>query len=80
MVEGVLAATNTQAKHRCLEVTESAFLEDSMGTLAILSYFKQLGVGVALEDFGTGYSSLSYPREYPVDIIKIERILHRRSH
>jgi EAL domain-containing protein (putative c-di-GMP-specific phosphodiesterase class I) len=48
-------------------------LEDSKRALAILSYLKQLGVGVALDDFGTGYSSLSYLREYPVDIIKIDQ-------
>jgi diguanylate cyclase (GGDEF)-like protein len=73
MVEGILAATDTQAKHLCLEVTESAFLEDSKRALAILSCLNRLGVRVALDDFGTGYSSLSYLREYPVDIIKIDQ-------
>jgi diguanylate cyclase (GGDEF)-like protein len=73
MVEGVLAATNTQAKDLCLEVTESAFVEDSKRALAVLTHLKQLGVRVALDDFGTGYSSLSYLREFPVDIIKIDQ-------
>jgi diguanylate cyclase (GGDEF)-like protein len=73
MVEGVLGTTNTQAKHLCLEVTESAFMEDSKRALAVLSHLKQLGVRVALDDFGTGYSSLSFLREYPVDVIKIDQ-------
>ena len=44
MVEGMLATTDTRAKHLCLEVTESAFMEDSKRALAVLSQLKQLGV------------------------------------
>jgi EAL domain-containing protein (putative c-di-GMP-specific phosphodiesterase class I) len=32
-----------------------------------------MGVTIAMDDFGTGYSSLSYLRDYPFNVLKIER-------
>jgi diguanylate cyclase (GGDEF)-like protein/PAS domain S-box-containing protein len=57
-----------------LEVTETVFLgrgADSVGDT--LAAFHRAGVTVALDDFGTGYASLKHLREYPVDVIKIDR-------
>ena len=34
---------------------------------------KELGVRLCIDDFGTGYSSLSYLRNYPFDVLKIDR-------
>ncbi len=56
-----------------LEVTESALLLDSNQALQALTAVKALGVRLAIDDFGTGYSSLSYLRDYPVDVLKIDR-------
>jgi len=43
-----------------LEMTESALIEDSARTGALLEALKAIGVKIALDDFGTGFSSLSY--------------------
>jgi diguanylate cyclase (GGDEF)-like protein len=73
MVEHVMASTNTRADQLCLEITESAFVQDAKRAVAVLSQLKGLGIQVALDDFGTGYSSLRYLKEFPIDTIKIDQ-------
>jgi diguanylate cyclase (GGDEF)-like protein len=73
VVQGAMAVTDTLPESLCLEVTESAFVQDANRALVVLSQLKELGVLVALDDFGTGYSSLSFLMQYPVDIVKIDQ-------
>ncbi len=55
-----------------VEITESA-LTNINETLATLNELKRIGIFISVDDFGTGYSSLSYLKQYPIDIIKIDR-------
>ena len=72
-VTKILALTDTKATDVCLEMTESALVQDAAHARTVLSQLKALGILLALDDFGTGYSSLSYLMEYPVDIVKIDQ-------
>jgi EAL domain-containing protein (putative c-di-GMP-specific phosphodiesterase class I) len=74
IVAAVLDASRSPADRLTLEMTESVFVSDGERALAVLNDLKELGVKLALDDFGTGYSSLSYLVQFPVDIIKIDRI------
>jgi Amt family ammonium transporter len=56
-----------------LEITESAIVHDPATATEKLRRLKELGVGLAVDDFGTGYSSLNYLRQFPVDILKIDK-------
>ena len=56
-----------------IEVTETALMKDAESTVSRLVQLKQIGVKIAIDDFGTGYSSLSYLRQFPVDVLKIDR-------
>lgn len=57
----------------CVEITESAALQESGRVLATLEGLAESGVGVAIDDYGTGYSSLAYLRRLPATELKIDR-------
>ncbi|WP_279306613.1 GGDEF and EAL domain-containing protein [Microvirga solisilvae] len=62
--------------NRCLEieVTETVFLGRGAESVEkALRTLSREGVKIALDDFGTGYASLSHLKQFPVDIIKIDR-------
>lgn len=56
-----------------LEVTESVLVHDEARALSVLTALKRLGVKIAVDDFGTGHSSLSRLKQFPVDIVKVDR-------
>ncbi len=55
-----------------IEITESSMVNREQ-TASILQKLKNLNIKIAVDDFGTGYSSLSYLKDFPVDMLKIDR-------
>jgi EAL domain-containing protein (putative c-di-GMP-specific phosphodiesterase class I) len=72
-VSAALAASGLPPCALILEITESILMRDAETTTTRLKALKATGVRVAIDDFGTGYSSLAYLRQFPVDILKIDR-------
>ena len=72
-VQAVLETTGLPSRRLTLEITESVVMRDTPRTLEQLTALKALGLRLAVDDFGTGYSSLSYLRQFPVDVLKIDK-------
>lgn len=56
-----------------LEITEGVLMNGQSYIHDALTDINNLGIKLAMDDFGTGYSSLSYLRQYPFDVLKIDR-------
>ncbi len=56
-----------------VELTEEIFIANLQRNLNQLKRLNKLGIHLAIDDFGVGYSSLAYLRDFPVDLLKIDR-------
>ena len=72
-VKQALAASGLAPESLTLEITETSLMSNAEETARRLHELKRLGVRIAVDDFGTGYSSLSHLRQFPVDVLKIDR-------
>ncbi|MDX1802049.1 MAG: EAL domain-containing protein, partial [Marinobacter sp.] len=72
-LQEALARHNVPADCLEVELTEEIFIANLERNLDQLSRLNKLGVHLAIDDFGVGYSSLAYLRDFPVDLLKIDR-------
>ncbi|RZF64949.1 EAL domain-containing protein [Sphingomonas populi] len=69
-----LAAFGVPATNIELEITEGVFLDNSDAHVRrIITTLRDAGITIALDDFGTGYASLAHLKQFPVDVLKIDR-------
>ncbi len=74
---GLLEKYRLPARLIKIEITESAYVEDTAAVRETVRRLRSLGFLVLMDDFGSGYSSLNMLRSLNVDIIKLDaQFLH----
>ena len=72
-VESAVEAAGIGTDAICLEITESALMDDAEAAAAKLGELRRLGISLAIDDFGTGYSQFAWLHRLPLDVLKIDR-------
>jgi diguanylate cyclase (GGDEF)-like protein len=72
-LQSILDRYGVPASALCLEITESAIMDEPQRALDILQTLSNQGFKLSIDDFGTGYSSLAYLKRLPVDELKIDK-------
>lgn len=86
LVREALAQHRINAQSLCLEVTETARIDDMRLAAAVLAELAtDIGVRLALDDFGTGFADGEYLQAFPFDTVKIDQSFvagmgHRDDH
>lgn len=62
-----------------VEITESAFVDQSERIAQRIEKIRAAGFRVAIDDFGSGLSSLSFVKDISVDVLKIDKSLLSRN-
>ncbi|MBP3771504.1 MAG: EAL domain-containing protein [Treponema sp.] len=60
-----------------LEITESAYTEDSKHIIEVVENLRSLGHKIEMDDFGSGYSSLNMLTSMPIDALKMDKAFIR---
>jgi len=72
-IRQLIDAHNLPAKAICLEITESALMEDPTLALTHLDELAALDLKLSIDDYGVGQASLAYLKTLPVHELKIDR-------
>lgn len=72
--DAILRRQGVPATAFCLEITESAVMNEPKRALAMLNTLSAAGFELSIDDYGEGQTSLSYLKTLPVHELKIDQI------
>jgi diguanylate cyclase (GGDEF)-like protein/PAS domain S-box-containing protein len=72
-IKRILKRTDLEPKWLEIEITESGIFKNEKESIEKMFEIHKLGISISIDDFGTGYSSLSKLKDYPIDILKIDK-------
>ncbi len=76
-LDGILEDNGLDHNAVRLEITESAYCENTEGILSVIKSLHKKGYMIEMDDFGTGYSSLNMLYSMPIDVLKMDRAFVR---
>lgn len=71
-LQKIVAEQGLTGRDFLLEVTESAYTQDSAQIIATVEKLRSMGFQIEMDDFGTGYSSLNMISSLPIDALKLD--------
>ena len=74
---GYVDSNNIPRDKYYIEVTESAFVEDTAAVIPVIEKIRNNGFKVEIDDFGSGYSSFGALVDLPFDVLKIDMLFIR---
>lgn len=72
-IGAIIAEAGVDPKNLQFEVTESLLIDNIAATTAKLRALLAIGIQIAIDDFGTGYCSLNYLKQFPLQVLKLDR-------
>ncbi len=72
LLKGLLAEYGLSPEEFHLEITESAYTQDSEQIISMVAALRAEGFHVEIDDFGSGYSSLNMISNVPLDALKLD--------
>ncbi len=71
-IQEIVDKNDLESSQLLLEVTESAYTEDSSQIIETVKKLRKKGFRIEMDDFGTGYSSLNMISTLPIDALKLD--------
>jgi EAL domain-containing protein (putative c-di-GMP-specific phosphodiesterase class I)/CheY-like chemotaxis protein len=79
-IEDIVKEAGITPNDLYLEITESAYAEDSDKIVEAAGMLRALGYKIEMDDFGTGYSSLNTLSVLPIDVLKLDMDFIKHLH